>query len=73
MSLEKKREKYKEKEREGKEKEENIILCDCYAIWKRMYESGVDTTNLLSNGLNHPIREMHGLFAWQLVQTILNN
>ena len=26
MSLEKKREKYKEKEREGKEKEENIIL-----------------------------------------------
>ena len=27
MSLEKKREKYKEKEREGKEKEENIILC----------------------------------------------
>lgn len=53
--------------------EENIILCDCYAIWKRMYESGVDTTNLLSNGLNHPIRKMHELFAWQLVQTILNN
>ena len=27
MSLEKKRENYKEKEREAKEKEENIILC----------------------------------------------
>lgn len=53
--------------------EEQITLCDCYAIWKRMYECGVDTTNLLSNGLNHPIRKMHELFAWQLVHTILNN
>lgn len=54
-------------------KEENIILCDCYAIWKKMYECGVDTTNLLSNGLNHPVREMHDLFAWELVHTILND
>ena len=54
-------------------REENITLCDCYAIWKRMYECGVDTTSLLANGLNHPIREMHELFAWQLVQTILND
>lgn len=54
-------------------KEENVTLCDCYAIWRRMYECGVDTTNLLSNGLNHPVRKMHELFAWQLVHTILNN
>ena len=54
-------------------KEENVTLCDCYAIWKKMYECGVDTTKLLSNGLNHPIREMHEMFAWQLVHTILNN
>ena len=53
-------------------KEEGVILCDCYAIWKRMYESGIDTTNLLSNGLNHPIRKMHELFAWQIVYTIIN-
>ena len=53
--------------------EENVTLCDCYAIWKNMYRCGVDTTSLLSNGLNHPIREMHDLFAWQLVHTILNN
>ena len=51
--------------------EEGRVVCDCYAIWKNMYECGVDTTNLLSNGLNHPIREMHDLFAWQLVHTIL--
>ena len=54
-------------------REENITLCDCYAIWKNMYECGVNTTKLLANGLNHPIREMHELFAWQLVQTIMNN
>lgn len=53
--------------------EEQITLCDCYAIWKNMYECGIDTTNLLSNGLNHPIRKMHELFAWQLIHTILNN
>lgn len=54
-------------------KEEQVTICDCYAIWKNMYEQGVDITSLLSNGLNHPIREMHDLFAWQLVNTILNN
>lgn len=52
-------------------REEDVVLCDCYAIWKNMYVAGVDTTNLLSNGLNHPIRKMHELFAWQLVQTII--
>lgn len=52
--------------------EEGVTVCDCYAIWKQMYACGVDTTNLLSNGLNHPVRKMHYLFAWQLVQTILN-
>lgn len=54
-------------------KEEKVPLCDCYAIWKKMYECGVDTTNLLSNGLNHPIREMHNLFAWELVRTMIHS
>jgi len=54
-------------------KEEKITICDCYAIWKQMYEKGVDTTGLLANGLNHPTREMHEFFAWQLVYTILND
>lgn len=51
--------------------EEGVRLCDCYAIWKQMYESGVDTNGLLANGINHPIREMHELFAWELVKTII--
>jgi lysophospholipase L1-like esterase len=54
-------------------REENVTLCDCYAIWKIMFESGIDITSLLSNGLNHPIRKMHLLFAQQLVQTIHNS
>lgn len=51
--------------------EEEIVVCDCYAIWKNMYECGVDTANLLSNGLNHPTKELHFLFAYELVKTIL--
>lgn len=53
--------------------EEQIRICDCYAIWKQMYEKGADITAILSNGLNHPTREMHELFAWQLIHTILND
>lgn len=51
--------------------EQNITICDCYAIWKQMYGCGVDTTALLANGMNHPIRPMHYMFAWELVATIL--
>lgn len=51
-------------------KEQNIPVCDCYSIWKKMYECGVDTTELLCNGLNHPSRKMHYLFATELVKTI---
>ncbi len=54
-------------------REENVPLCDCYALWKSMNAQGVDTTMLLSNGLNHPTREMHDLFAWELVKTFLAN
>lgn len=52
-------------------REEGIRICDCYAIWKQMYAAGVDVTSLLSNCINHPTREMHYLFAWELVRTIL--
>ena len=54
-------------------REEQVPICDCYRLWKSMNEQGVDTTALLSNGLNHPTREMHDLFAWELVKTLLLN
>ena len=51
-------------------KKMNIPVCDCYAIWKKLYESGVNTTELLSNKINHPSREMNKLFAVELVRTM---
>ena len=51
--------------------EENVPVCDTYAKWKRMAELGVDVTELLSNKLNHPTRELHNLFAYSLVETMM--
>ena len=48
-----------------------IPVCDCYEKWKLLQASGVDTTELLSNKINHPTRQMHWLFAYELVKTIL--
>lgn len=52
--------------------EENVRICDCYKIWKAFYNGGVDVTEILSNKLNHPIREMHWLFAHELLRTIFD-
>ncbi len=51
--------------------EENVPVCDVYAKWKRMAELGVNVTELLSNKLNHPTRELHNLFATSLVETMM--
>lgn len=50
----------------------NIPVCDCYNKWKRLYESGVDTTELLANRINHPTREMNWMFAYSLVETMFS-
>ena len=47
-----------------------VVVADGYAMWKQMQENGMDTTELLSNGINHPCREMHGMFAELLYETI---
>lgn len=52
-------------------KERHIRVCDCYAKWQLLYESGVDTTDLLSNYINHPTREMQWMFAVSLVDSML--
>ena len=51
-------------------RELQIPVCDCYAIWKRLWESGVNVTSLLSNHINHPTREMNKAFAYELVKTM---
>lgn len=48
-----------------------IPVCDCYQKWKLLQANGINTTELLANKINHPTRQMHWLFAWELVNTML--
>jgi len=48
-----------------------VPVCDCYAKWEQLAANGVNVTELLSNLLNHPTREMHWLFAVSLVETMM--
>lgn len=50
-----------------------VKVCDCYAKWRMLAAAGVDTTRLLANKLNHPVREMTWLFAYSLLETMLLN
>lgn len=45
-------------------------VCDQYSVWKTLNKAGVNTTELLANKLNHPIREWHYYIAVKLIETI---
>lgn len=47
-----------------------VPVCDCYSKWKELSKTQ-DTTLLLSNRVNHPIEEMHNLFADALFDWIM--
>lgn len=49
-----------------------VKICDIYTFWEKMIENGVDTTELLANKLNHPIRELHYYIAIKLLETIFD-
>ena len=51
-------------------KEMNVPVADAYRRWERMRDLGVDTTLLLSNGINHPTVEMHDLFVEEIMRTV---
>jgi len=51
-------------------KELGIKVCDCHYIWKQLISNGVKVNHLLSNRVNHPIEELHWLFAYELVKVI---
>ena len=53
-------------------KEMGIKVCDCYSKWKRLAQTQ-DTTMLLANRVNHPIPEMHKLFADELYEMIIED
>lgn len=49
----------------------DITVCDCYSKWKELSKTQ-DITMLLANRINHPVSEMHNLFADSLYETIMN-
>ena len=49
-----------------------VRVCDLYAMWEKMSAAGINTTNLLSNYINHPIREYHYYIAVKLVEEMLS-
>lgn len=48
-----------------------VSVCDCYSEWKKLSQTE-DVTMLLANRINHPISEMHKLFADKLYDLIMN-
>lgn len=50
----------------------NVDVCDCYSAWKELSKTE-DTTMLLINRINHPVPEMHNLFADMLYDTIFSD
>lgn len=50
---------------------EKTALADVYAEWESMGRSGVDTTALLANGINHPTGEAHAIIANCVLQAIV--
>lgn len=53
-------------------REMGITVCDCYSKWKERSKTE-DIMNLLANRINHPIREMHELFAQMLFDLLFDN
>lgn len=51
--------------------EKGVPVCDCYAKWKKLEETGADVTRLLANRINHPDERMHWMFAVSLAEMIL--
>lgn len=45
-------------------------ICDIYPMWEKWIAGGVDTTELLANKINHPIREIHYYIAMKLIETM---
>ena len=47
-------------------------VCDVYGAWKRLAACGVDTTDLLANYLNHPIRPMQQLIDDKILEELFS-
>lgn len=48
-----------------------VPIADAFARWQALASAGVDTTKLLSNHINHPTREAHGMFVEAILAQLL--
>jgi len=48
-------------------------VCDLYTMWEKWEKGGVDTTALLSNHINHPVRPLHSYMAMKLIETMFED
>ncbi len=48
-----------------------VKVADCYSKWRELSATR-DTTMLLANRINHPVREMHELFANEIFNAIFD-
>lgn len=51
----------------------HVPVADAYQYWEQMAVNGVDTTALLTNHINHPSREAHGIFVQKLMEVFLTD
>ena len=51
-------------------RELDVPVADVYAAWEQLADRGVDTTDLLANGLNHPTAEAHRIPAEVIMKLI---
>ncbi len=50
--------------------EMNASVADAYSQWKKLASVGVDTTEMLSNSINHPTREAHRIFVSEIMKAL---
>ena len=49
-----------------------VRFLDLHSVWENMISAGVDVTELLSNKLNHPIREYHYYIAIKIIEEMFS-
>ena len=52
-------------------KKRGVPVADANAVWNKLEASGVDTTSMLVNGINHPSYAAHSIFADELFRVML--
>jgi hypothetical protein len=48
--------------------EEEICLCDTYAVWTEFLKKGYDVKKMLANRINHPSKAGHEVYAIELMK-----